>query len=147
MKRYISYILIAACLLTAGGCKKKNKEEIYPKFPPPGWTNETTGKYTSSMTAVVKLPRDLDKSYQASDELAAFIGEECRAVAEVVEVAGERLFYLLIQGEPSAGSQIRFRYYSTSSSYIYHSDNVLNFSIDGSYGNADQPVTLALKPK
>lgn len=146
MKKYTAYIMIAGFLLAAGGCKK-DKEEVFPQFPPPSWENKVTGQYTHSMTAVVKLPDDLRQAYQAADELAAFIGEECRAVAEPVEATGNRLFYLLIQGDAAEPGKISFRYYSAASSYIYTSDNLLEFTSGGTYGTPDQPRTLVLLPR
>ena len=137
---------LAAVLVAAGGCKK-DKEEVFPQFPPPTWENQVTGQYTYSMTAVVTLPRELQSTWQAADELAAFIGEECRAVAEPVEAGGVRVFYLLIQGDATETEKITFRYYNTTNSYIYVSDNSLQFNPEGIYGTVDQPRALVMKPR
>src|SRR3546814_17091345 len=61
--------------LAAGSCKKK-KEKVYPQYPPPSWKTEVTGQFTYTMTAVVKLPPELESANQAGDALAAFIGDQ-----------------------------------------------------------------------
>lgn len=137
---------LATILIIAGSCKK-DKEEVFPQFPPPSWENEATGHYAHSMTAVVKLPPDLQAAYRETDELAAFIGEECRAVARPVNVSGTSLFYLLIQGDAAEPGKITFRYYSSATSYIYIADNTPGFSPDGTYGTADQPRVLTMQPR
>lgn len=137
------YILLPL-LLTTGGCKK-HKNEALPRFPPPSWADETAGKYPGSMTVVLQLPNPLQAGYQEKDELAAFIGEECRGVGEPVEVNGVRLFYMLIHGVAPEDEGIIFRYYSAGDSRRYATDNPLEFEADGIYGTADQPKMLVLR--
>lgn len=143
MKSLLYYILLPL-LLATGGCKK-HKDEALPRFPPPSWEAETAGKYPGSMTAVVQLPNPLHAGYEEKDELAAFIGEECRAVGEPVEVNGVRLFYMLIHGSAPENEGIVFKYYSARDSRMYATDNPLEFEADGVYGTADQPKMLTLR--
>ncbi|HYH56606.1 MAG TPA: hypothetical protein VD772_08350 [Anseongella sp.] len=143
MKTCIAFLLIALLLPGTAGCKKDKK--VYPTYPPPGWEKQPDGKYPYSMTAVLRLPNDLGAGYKENDELAAFIGEECRSVAVPVDVEGARLFYFLIQGAAVENERIVFKYYSSGSSYMYASDPIIEFKADGNYGTADQPWTLVLK--
>lgn len=144
MKTYIMCLLTALLLPAATGCKKD--KNVYPTYPPPAWERQPDGKYPYSMTAVLRLPNDLARGYTENDELAAFIGGECRSVAEPVEVMNARLFYFLIQGDAVGDEPIVFKYYSAGSSHMYVSDPIIKFKADGNYGTVDEPRTLVLKP-
>src|SRR3546814_13826234 len=99
--------------LAAGSCKKK-KEKVYPQYPPPSWKTEVTGQFTYTMTAVVKLPPELESANQAGDELAAFIGDQCRAVAEPVKPGSSQLFHLLITDDPAETKKDTISYFRAS---------------------------------
>lgn len=111
----------------------------------PSWSVEAAGQYPGSMTAVVQLPAHLRSDYREGDELAAFIGEECRGVGEAVEVEGAQLFYVLIHGAAPEEEGIVFKYYSTKASHVFITNTRLSFETDGVFGTVDQPRVLALK--
>lgn len=143
MKRYITIIALVLLFISINSCKK----ETNTQFSSPGWKEDTTGKYPVSMTAVVALPRTLQSSLRPDDKMGAFIKEECRGVGVIVKVdSASSVFYLLIHGAASEQDKIKFKYYSTVTSYMYATAEFLNFSMDGNYGTADKPEILDLQP-
>ncbi len=144
MKRYLCVLVV---LLLAGiyACKK---DKTFKTFPPPAWSADTTGTYPLSMTAVLRLPDNLQANLRAGDELGAFIGEECRGRGVVVQAGGDPVFFVLIRGTASETGMVSFRYYASGSRYIYRTGDVMAFAVDGNYGTVDGPVVLrGLKPE
>ncbi|WP_455586537.1 hypothetical protein [Bacteroides sp.] len=134
-----SILIIALCIL--GVCMNScNEDETFTVFPTPVWRVESNPDYSVSMTATVVLPANLAAYAQADDQMAAFVGDECRGVAYLVD----NTFYLLIKGSPGEQSQISIRYYSARNQYMYTTGAVITFEADGVYGTTDDPVTLPL---
>ena len=134
-------------LLGTTGCKKETdtKEtptETYTKFQPPSWAADATGKYPATMTAVVALPAALQSTMSETDQLAAFVNDECRGVGVTVKVGTANLFFFLIQGLPDESSKIKFKYYSSKTSYMYESTAAVDFLIDAVYGTAQNPKAV-----
>lgn len=100
----------------------------------------------NSMTAVVKLPHSMQSDSGPGDQLAAFIGEDCRGIGVPVEIRNELTFYVMIRGAASESGHVHFIYYSARNGHLYRSDNGAEFAVDGLYGTADQPVVLDLRP-
>ncbi len=147
--KLIMPIVTVLMLLAMAGCSKTTEvkpEETLTKFPLPDWKADATGKYSSSMTAVVSLPLNLYTSLSDGDKLAAFVNDECRGTGIIVKVDGSNLFFVLIQGLPDEQSKVKFKYYSTKTSYMYETPGVLNFLVDYVYGTAEKPKTLDLSP-
>ncbi|QEH42985.1 hypothetical protein [Chitinophaga sp. XS-30] len=143
MKTFITTGLILL-LIGAGSCRKDKKSG--PKTTPaPTWAADTTGKYASSMTAVMRLPDDLQPFANPSDKYAAFMKEECRATGTIVSSGGTTLVYFLIQGSAAEQDKISFRYYSTRRAWLFATGGMLDFVADGNHGTVDQPVVLQLK--
>jgi hypothetical protein len=136
MKHYTKIALFCLVIIVAAGCKK---EEVFTKFPAPTWTVDNS-TYSVSMTAVVKLPTELEPFAQADDQLAAMAGDVCRGVG--VKING--LWYVSIQGESDDDSNIRFSYYSARNQYLYNTDNLFTFEPDAIYGTVDNPKVLKL---
>ncbi|QEC52644.1 hypothetical protein EDD80_107102 [Anseongella ginsenosidimutans] len=147
MKKNTVYVVLLAFLFGAGACKKKKGEDALPVFPAPSWKAAETTDFPYSMTAVVKLPNSLQSGYQADDELAAFINEGCRGTGVPVKVGNDMTFYIMIRGAASEEERVRFKYFSAKTGHIYFSGNWAEFTVDGSYGTADQPRVLDLQPQ
>lgn len=122
-------------------CGKKE----HPKIPSPSWKADHLEEYPVTMTAVVRIPPGLFNSRRATDELAAFINNECRGVGQRIQMDTSAAYFVLIHGKSDEKGKIQFKYYSASNSYLYQTDPFLNFIIDGNYGTADQPEVLKLK--
>ena len=123
-------------MLLAAGCDK----EEYPTYDKPGWVVAFNGDYNASMTAVVCLPGNLAPDAAPDDELAAFIGDECRGVGQQVD----GLWYVMLKGTPDEQGTVSIRYYSAANRYLYRTAEGFEFEADGVYGTADNPVTLPL---
>jgi hypothetical protein len=144
----ITSMLFVFLLVAIFSCSKNGNttppEEVATKFPAPVWKEDNTGKYPATMTSVVALPVTLAGSILQNDQLAAFVNGECRGVGVIEKVNNRDLFFVLIQGLPDETSKVKFRYYSSKSSYMYESNDAINFLIDAIYGTAQNPKTLEL---
>lgn len=134
-RQWIIPLLVA--VLLAAGC---DREEVYPTYDQPGWVETFDGDYNASMTAVLRLPDNLAPYVAAGDELAAFIGDECRGVGQQVD----GLWYVMLKGTPDEQGMVSIRYYSAANRYLYRTAEGFEFESDGVYGTADNPVTLSL---
>ena len=107
-------------------------EEKFTTFPQPGWSAEFNKDYN--------LPDNLAAYANEKDEIAAFIGNECRGVGTAIE----GLYYVLIKGSPEEQAKVTFRYYSATNQYMYKTTMGFDFEADGTYGTADEPKILPL---
>jgi hypothetical protein len=96
------------------------------------------------MTSVLTLPTSLAAAVIENDQLAAFVNDECRGVGTMEKVNAQNLFFVMIHGMPDETSKVKFKYYSSKTSYMYESKDTLNFLIDAIYGTAQNPKTLQL---
>ena len=126
--------VVCGCFTACG------KEDPRPERPRPIWGVEQ-GIYTeSSMTAIVILPENLQAYAQDDDIVAAFAGNECRGIGELIEGA----YYILIKGSPEEYTGISFLYYSARNKYLYTTAPDLTFEPDASFGSVDEPKVLEL---
>ena len=142
MKKYLVIFLLAVALTGLGSCTKHH--HALPTFPVPTWSVDTTGKYSATMTAVVLVPPDLQPYVLRADQLAAFVGEECRGTATLVRSGSVEAFFVLIHGDPSEDVKLSFKYYSDWKATMYTTTAFLKFTVDGSYGSADGPQVLVM---
>lgn len=106
----------------------------------PQWTDPDKTVYPTSMTAVLRLSPILETLAADGDKMAAFIGDECRGVAQVVMNNGVRLFFIHVKAPSSEGGNVEFRYYSASANRVYTSVAAdVKYEIDKIYGTADSP--------
>ncbi|MDP8220666.1 MAG: tandem-95 repeat protein, partial [Candidatus Stygibacter frigidus] len=104
----------------------------YQEFPRP-WN---VLYYTNSTVAYGNLTID-DQQVSAGDEVAAFAGNECRGVAQIVITNEESIFTMNIQGDgPEA---VQFNYYDVSEDQIY---SVEYFTITNPGGDIGYPPDL-----
>lgn len=138
IKKIITFVLLGILMLLMG-CQK---EEIsYPTFSAPGWNVVDNPNFSVSMTAVVSLPDYLASYAQDDDELAAFVGDECRGIAKKMGY----IYYVLISGTTNETSHIHFCYYSARNKYMYHTASDINFKADDRIGMTDEPRALSLE--
>lgn len=140
MKRIKNYIVLLVVGLFAFCMESCKDEEKFTTFPQPGWSAEFNKDYNASMTAVVSLPDNLAAYANEKDEIAAFIGNECRGVGTAIE----GLYYVLIKGSPEEQAKVTFRYYSATNQYMYKAAIGFDFEADGTYGTTDEPKILPL---
>lgn len=136
--RYFTMFLFAVLLsISTVGCKKK--KEVFTTFPEPKW-EVMHEDYSMTMTAVVELPAHLQPYTSEGDYLAAFAGETCRGVGEVVD----GLYYVTIKGTSDDDTGVYFQYYNGRNKYMYKSSNLFAFESDGVFGTVDEPEVLPL---
>lgn len=141
MKNY--FVVIAVFLsLGMGSCKKHH---TLPRAAAPEWTVDNAGKYPESMTVVVQVPDNLRPYILKTDQIGAFVGDECRGTGIWVHSGSVSAFFILIHGTSAEQSKVSFKYYASWRSNIYQTDAFLDFSVDGNYGTADEPEVLDLK--
>ncbi|MCQ2975165.1 MAG: hypothetical protein MJ211_10215 [Bacteroidales bacterium] len=135
MKKVLIIIIVAIfCIGTS--CKK---DESYRTFERPTWQTSYDG-YSVSMTCVMTLDKKIIGYVDSTDILAAFIGEECRGIAEYTKDK----FFLNIVGKPEENSLITFKYYSAKNKYLYQEENLHSFVANDVLGVSDEPYILQL---
>lgn len=144
MKKFKIHLILLLLVSSITACKK---EVIYTKFPSPTWTIDQTGKYPVSMTAVVSNYYPLNADLLPEDKMGAFINDECRGIGTLVRISPvSSVFFILIHGTTAEQNKISFKYYSSKTSYMYATSDILPFQVDESFGTADKPQILDLKP-
>ena len=126
----ISAFLLVILLVAFASCKK----EEYNTYDAPQWQADF-GDYSETMTAVVDLPNSIKPYMQTTDEMAVFIGDQCRGTAELVE--GK--FFINIKGAPDEVSPITFYYYSAGNKYKYKYESDITFQPNRVIGTYDDP--------
>jgi len=124
-----------------------SKEKLtYSTYPSPTWVITSIEDLPHSFTAILSLPKDIANYASEEDKIAAFIGDECRGVGNlVVSSDGESwVYYVTVRGADDENKEILFRYYNSKLSYLYESHNEVVFQIDGYYGTYDSPQELLL---
>lgn len=139
LNKIIFFFAAVLGLLVFNGCK--DDEEVFPTFEQPGWKAEQSPDFTASMIAIVQLPENLAAYYQSGDEVAAFIGDECRGVGTY----GDGVFYMLVKSKSDEQRMVTFKYYSSRNKYMYATAGNVRFEVDGVYGTADNPEVLSLQ--
>ena len=155
-------LCIASCglLLLLAGCKKEEpKPQPQPDPQPqeqslagnverPTWTTTDDYDYTSSMTAVIRV--DLKEQYpeaakdfavNENDLLAAFVGEDCLGVAELVD----SLYFLFINSpkEQAEAAKVSLRYYSTQYKNLFVAADAFAYVNNDTIGTYNAPYVPA----
>ena len=99
--------------------------------------------YPASMTAIIRTSDYIRPDITADDQLAAFIGTECRGVAEQIEGAdGETLYLLQVKADQSEVREVEFRYYSARKQEIFIASERVPFEADITMGSVDTPTEM-----
>lgn len=128
--------LLAALALMAG-CQE---EEVIPTHSKPGWTATDNPDHDATMTVITTLPSHLAGNTSDGDEMAAFIGDQCRGTANRV---GD-LYYIMVDGMENETGDVYFRYYCANTGYMYRSATTVPFKANDNVGSADQPLSITL---
>lgn len=116
----------------------------YNKYDNPGWTAvKATGDYAYTMTVTFELPTVLKLEATADDMVAAFVGEECRGVANL----SDGVFLMDVIGTGAETSPVIFRYWNAANHYMYEYLNTIPFTSDFIYGVVDEPKMFSCKQK
>lgn len=110
----------------------------------PQWTLvKEKEAYECTMTAIVVLPQELAVNEAAADKLSVYAGEECRGVAERVDIYGEHVWMVMIHGSQTEDNtkSLCFKYWSADKQLIYES-KPFTFAVDTKLGSIDNPEQL-----
>ena len=105
MKQYIYQMIILAVSTCLWSCQDDDptptvveepdwKLELVENDPEPEWEMPESGIYQFSMTGIMKLSDFLEGYADETDEVSAFIGNECRGVVKAQEYNGEKSYKL-----------------------------------------------------
>lgn len=116
----------------------------YPTFNSPNWYISDISSFEQTMTVVVSLPDSLANGELTTDKMAVFAGDDCRGVADRIEVSpGINLWMAMVYGN-NASEPLSFKYYSSKTKHMYQSASTLPFTTDGTIGTVDSPQSIGM---
>ena len=134
-------LVLTAIVVVAvmSGCRKK---EVITKYDNPNWQFTDTLSYTYiSATAVIALPDNLQPYIDDNDQMAVFVGDVCRGVANLED----GLFNFSIPvANAEEESPAYFRYWSSRTGYMYQSAEPVVVKSDARIGTTAQPKQITL---
>ncbi|MFC1572590.1 CARDB domain-containing protein [Candidatus Eisenbacteria bacterium] len=108
---------------------------------PPDWVVDPGGyTYSGSITAAVY--DDSVRIGGPGDLLGAFVGEECRGVAEAQYFAGSYLFPLLVYSNAAGGEMMSFRHYDAYARVVHDIYETVEFYPDMVEGTPSNPFRM-----
>lgn len=129
MKRILFFIISLAILPSAFfSCSSDDEPEKETSGTFPVWSVAVPAEASVNMMAWVQIPSTM--KITEYDILAAFVGEDCRAIAIP---SSDRTFVLTIKGVADEHSPITLKYYNAARNRIYTDSGHLHFA-------ADEPV-------
>ncbi|QEC73786.1 hypothetical protein FSB73_21065 [Arachidicoccus ginsenosidivorans] len=141
-RKFVGHIFVAFLLIcgTIASCKK----EPAVRKEAPNWSITSAGDYPYTMTAVVTLPEMYGAAPTDGDQMAAFMGEDCRGIGTLNVVGGLPLYFIMIHGTAAENTSVYFLYYNATKGAIYKSKEGSKFAVDSSFGTVDSPEMLRL---
>ena len=110
-----------------------------------GWT-VNPHDYQYDMTVYGSLVVD-DATVTNFDnyEVAAFVGDECRGIAEVRTQGGYTWLYLRVRSNAASGEKVTFKIYDKTAGKVYNAFETVAFTSNGQEGMPSSPATLTLR--
>lgn len=96
----------------------------------------------NSMTAVVRIPDELQLYANTADKIAAFIGEECCGVGQLITINNQPAYKMVLKSAGTPAEGVSFRYYSATNTYLYKTDSTIPFQGESAYGTEAAPQTI-----
>lgn len=107
---------------------------------PANWTvNEENYEFFLTITATLEI--STIPSSNSADVIAAFAGDECRGLAQVTQVLGQNIFFLLVHGDLLA-EVISFKTYHAALDTVLLVDNQIIFTPGAALGTIEAPMVL-----
>ncbi len=108
--------------------------------PPATWTVDPNSfEHFMTVTAVLEINDRL--STDRADVVAAFVGSECRGVAEATSSGDSWRYYLMVRAN-SGGETVTFLAWDASLDTILDVTNSVQFVASGAFGTVDEPYVL-----
>ncbi len=119
------------------GCKKNAGENPMIK---PNWVVVSNIDKEFSMTYVAQVTVKAEiQPLVEGDELAAFIGDQCRGIATIVSHDNKNCFYLLIYGNQNDTEKLSFKFYSNQKKWIFETIPIDTYFPNQTVGSLDTP--------
>ncbi|WP_406682778.1 hypothetical protein N1F78_08745 [Seonamhaeicola sp. MEBiC1930] len=109
----------------------------------PTWSvNENDFEYTMSFVAFLNV--DGITLTSTNDKVAAFVGGECRGVANLIYVSNKDRYYAYINVFSNInGETLSFKVYDSTNDRVVDIAKTVNFEINGIYGDLGQAFSFA----
>ena len=78
-------------------------------------------------------------------EIGAFVGDECRGVAEVNSQGGYTWLYIRVRSNVASGETVKFKIYDKTEGKAFNAVETVDFASNGQEGMPSSPATLTLK--
>ena len=109
-----------------------------------GWTvNPYEYQYDMTVYAQLKIDDAVITDY-SNYEVAAFVGDECRGVAEVNTQSGSTWLYIRVRSKSASGEKITFKMFDKTEGKPKRIAETINFESNGQVGMPSSPTTLTL---
>lgn len=110
-----------------------------------GWeVNPHDYQYDMTVYAQVLADENIVTDY-SNYEIAAFVGDECRGIAEVKSQGGYTWLYLRVRSNAASGETVSFKIYDAAAGKAFNAIETVNFESNGLLGMPSTPTTLTLK--
>lgn len=110
-----------------------------------GWEmNPHDYQYDMTVYAQVLADENVVTDY-SNYEIAAFVGDECRGIAEVKSQGGYTWLYLRVRSNAASGETVSFKIYDAAAGKAFNAIETVNFESNGLLGMPSTPTTLTLK--
>ncbi len=105
-----------------------------------GWSVDPA-QYQYNMTITGIVQHESATISDSFDVVAAFVGDECRGVAQAIRVDGlnKYFFFMLAYSNQQAGEHIEFKYVDASARTKYALEETITFQQDGNFGDVLVP--------
>jgi hypothetical protein len=131
----------------------EDKTLVYP-YSSKGAVAENTEKrhfsynchrFMSNMTLMVTLDASEFDLGKGSHEIAAFVGDDCRGSARLMEVNGQYIAFVTVGGEDV--EEVTFRLFDVNGGEVYPevAQEKLRYATDAVYGSLKEPFKLHFK--
>lgn len=108
----------------------------------PGWSvNPDDYKYSCYIISEVYLGNEFVKA----GTLGAFVGTECRGVAEATIISERAVFFLTCYSDLVIGETLQFRYYDPVGDDEYEVNETIPFESERTYGSSEIPYQFHIK--
>ena len=135
MKSKIRKLVCLACMLAMAMVAHAQGNEI-------GWTvNPFDYQYDMTIYAQLKIDDAVVSDY-SNYEVAAFVGDECRGVAEIQTKENSTWLYIRVRSASASGEKISFKLFDKTEGKIKRIAETVDFESQGLEGMPSSPFDL-----
>ncbi len=108
----------------------------------PGTWKVTANEYQYSMTITTALVFDMEESRDVTDKIAAFVGNDCRGMAQPITYIPQHdrfLAHVLVYSNMVEGETVKLYMYDASENHLVEVAETLVFAANATYGSTSDP--------